>query len=43
MKLLPTEILINKDIFFISGTDFVGRITLSMLHQPIIGLCNVTD
>jgi hypothetical protein len=40
MKLSPTEIFKGKKIFFIGGTGFVGKV---MLHQPVIGLCNVTD
>lgn len=31
MKLSPTEILKGKTIFFIGGTGFVGKVTLSML------------
>ena len=37
MKLSPTEIFNNKNIFFIGGTGFVGKVTLSML------LCNFPD
>src|SRR4029079_4457388 len=39
MKLSPTEILKGKNIFFIGGTGFVGKVTLSMfLHNfPDIG------
>ena len=37
MKLSPTEIFKNKNIFFIGGTGFVGKVTLSML------LCNFPD
>src|SRR5436189_1264793 len=31
MKLSPTEIFKGKNIFFIGGTGFVGKVTLSML------------
>lgn len=31
MKLSPTEIFKGKKIFFIAGTGFVGKVTLSML------------
>jgi len=31
MKLSPTEIFKGKKIFFIGGTGFVGKVTLSML------------
>ncbi|NJM54275.1 MAG: hypothetical protein HC846_13375, partial [Blastocatellia bacterium] len=31
MKLSPTEIFNNKKIFFIGGTGFVGKVTLSLL------------
>jgi long-chain acyl-CoA synthetase len=31
MKLSPTEIFEGKKIFFIGGTGFVGKVTLSML------------
>jgi long-chain acyl-CoA synthetase len=39
MKLSPTEIFNNKKIFFIGGTGFVGKVTLSMLlhNFPNIG------
>jgi long-chain acyl-CoA synthetase len=39
MKLSPTEILKGKNIFFIGGTGFVGKVTLSMLlhNFPDIG------
>jgi len=39
MKLSPTEIFKNKKIFFIGGTGFVGKVTLSMLlhNFPDIG------
>src|SRR6185369_151476 len=39
MKLSPTEILKGKKIFFIGGTGFVGKVTLSMLlhNFPDIG------
>src|SRR6185369_6029385 len=39
MKLSPTEIFNNKNIFFIGGTGFVGKVTLSMLlhNFPDIG------
>src|SRR5687768_12344716 len=39
MKLSPTEIFNNKNIFFIGGTGFVGKVTLSMLlyNFPNIG------
>ena len=37
MRLSPTEIFKNKNIFFIGGTGFVGKVTLSML------LCNFPD
>ena len=30
MKLSPTEIFNGKKIFFIGGTGFVGKVTLSM-------------
>ena len=33
MKLSPTEIFKGKKIFFIGGTGFVGKVTLSMLHN----------
>jgi hypothetical protein len=31
MKLSPTEMFKGKKIFFIGGTGFVGKVTLSML------------
>ncbi|HEY8562039.1 MAG TPA: AMP-binding protein [Pyrinomonadaceae bacterium] len=39
MKLSPTEIYEGKNIFFIGGTGFVGKVTLSMLlnNFPNIG------
>jgi long-chain acyl-CoA synthetase len=39
MKLSPTEIFNNNKIFFIGGTGFVGKVTLSMLlhNFPNIG------
>ncbi len=39
MKLSPTEIFQGKKIFFIGGTGFVGKVTLSMLlhNFPDIG------
>ena len=39
MKLSPTEIFKNKNIFFIGGTGFVGKVTLSMLlhNFPDVG------
>ncbi|NNE99561.1 MAG: AMP-binding protein, partial [Pyrinomonadaceae bacterium] len=39
MKLSPTEIYKNKKIFFIGGTGFVGKVTLSMLlnNFPDVG------
>ena len=39
MKLSPTEIFRNKNIFFIGGTGFVGKVTLSMLlhNFPNVG------
>ncbi len=39
MKLSPTEIFKNKNIFFIGGTGFVGKVTLSMLLRnfPDVG------
>ena len=39
MKLSPTEIFEGKKIFFIGGTGFVGKVTLSMLlnNFPNIG------
>jgi long-chain acyl-CoA synthetase len=39
MKLSPTEILKGKTIFFIGGTGFVGKVTLSMLlhNFPDVG------
>jgi long-chain acyl-CoA synthetase len=39
MKLSPTEIFQDKKIFFIGGTGFVGKVTLSMLlhNFPEIG------
>lgn len=39
MKLSPTEIFNNKNIFFIGGTGFVGKVTLSMLlnNFPNVG------
>src|SRR5215210_253217 len=39
MKLSPTEIFKDRKIFFIGGTGFVGKVTLSMLlhNFPDIG------
>src|SRR5690606_38314210 len=39
MKLSPTEIFKGKTIFFIGGTGFVGKVTLSMLlnNFPDVG------
>jgi long-chain acyl-CoA synthetase len=39
MKLSPSEIFNNKNIFFIGGTGFVGKVTLSMLlhNFPNVG------
>src|SRR5437867_4939262 len=39
MKLSPTEIFKGKKIFFIGGTGFVGKVSLSMLlhNFPDIG------
>jgi len=39
MKLSPTEIFKDKNIFFIGGTGFVGKVTLSMLlnNFPDVG------
>ncbi|HTK39171.1 MAG TPA: AMP-binding protein [Pyrinomonadaceae bacterium] len=39
MKLSPTEIFRGKKVFFIGGTGFVGKVTLSMLRHnfPDIG------
>ena len=39
MKLSPTEIYKDKNIFFIGGTGFVGKVTLSMLlnNFPDVG------
>jgi long-chain acyl-CoA synthetase len=39
MKLSPTEIFRGKNIFFIGGTGFVGKVTLSMLlnNFPDVG------
>ncbi len=39
MKLSPTEIFTGKKIFFIGGTGFVGKVTLSMLlhNFPDVG------
>ncbi len=44
MKLSPTEIFTGKKIFFIGGTGFVGKVTLSMLlhNFPDIGKVYVT-
>ncbi len=44
MKLSPTEIFKGKKIFFIGGTGFVGKVTLSMLlhNFPDIGKVYVT-
>ncbi len=44
MKLSPTEIYKGKRIFFIGGTGFVGKVTLSMLlhNFPDIGKVYVT-
>src|SRR5436309_1982247 len=39
MKLSPTEIFRGKNIFFIGGTGFLGKVTLSMLlhNFPDVG------
>jgi len=39
MKLSPTEIFKGKKIFFIGGTGFVGKVTLSVpvANLPDIG------
>ena len=39
MKLSPTQIFKGKKIFFIGGTGFVGKVTLSMLlnNFPDVG------
>src|ERR671921_434747 len=39
MKLSPTQIFKDKKIFFIGGTGFVGKVTLSMLlhNFPDVG------
>ena len=39
MKLSPTEIFKGKNVFFIGGTGFVGKVTLSMLlhNFPDVG------
>jgi long-chain acyl-CoA synthetase len=39
MKLSPTQIFEGKKIFFIGGTGFVGKVTLSMLlhNFPDVG------
>lgn len=39
MKLSPTEVFRGKNIFFIGGTGFVGKVTLSMLlhNFPDVG------
>ncbi len=44
MKLSPTEIFKGKKIFFIGGTGFVGKVTLSMLlhNFPDIGKVYMT-
>jgi long-chain acyl-CoA synthetase len=44
MKLSPTEIYKDKKIFFIGGTGFVGKVTLSMLlhNFPDVGKIYVT-
>ena len=44
MKLSPTEIFKGKNIFFIGGTGFVGKVTLSMLlnNFPDIGTVYTT-
>ncbi|MCO6512398.1 MAG: SDR family oxidoreductase, partial [Aridibacter famidurans] len=44
MKLSPTEVFKGKKIFFIGGTGFVGKVTLSMLlhNFPDIGKVYVT-
>src|SRR3954470_22263954 len=44
MKLSPTEIFKGKNIFFIGGTGFVGKVTLSMLlnNFPDIGKVSTT-
>jgi long-chain acyl-CoA synthetase len=44
MKLSPTQIFKGKKIFFIGGTGFVGKVTLSMLlnNFPDIGKVYVT-
>jgi long-chain acyl-CoA synthetase len=44
MKLSPTEIFNGKNIFFIGGTGFLGKVTLSMLlhNFPDIGKVYMT-
>ncbi|MBA3352940.1 MAG: SDR family oxidoreductase, partial [Blastocatellia bacterium] len=44
MKLSPTEIFKGKNIFFIGGTGFVGKVTLSLLlhNFPDIGKVYMT-
>jgi long-chain acyl-CoA synthetase len=44
MKLSPTEIYNGRNIFFIGGTGFLGKVTLSMLlyHFPNVGRVYVT-
>src|SRR6476661_6299394 len=41
MKLSPTEIFNGKRIFFIGGTGFVGKVTLSMLLNNFPGIGKV--
>lgn len=41
MKLSPTEIFKGKNIFFIGGTGFVGKVTLSMLLHNFPGVGKV--
>ncbi len=41
MKLSPTEIFEGKKIFFIGGTGFVGKVTLSMLLNNFPGIGKV--
>ncbi|MCU1288012.1 MAG: AMP-dependent synthetase and ligase [Acidobacteria bacterium] len=41
MKLSPTQIFEGKNIFFIGGTGFVGKVTLSMLLHNFPGVGRV--
>src|SRR4029078_5822018 len=43
MKLSPTEIFKGKTIFFIGGTGFVGKVTLSMLLHSFPDIEKVYD